>query len=170
MPRKRKSIKVLSPPHKGEVGKEVPVVCVKSDDPKVKGGCGKQVKVLVHDEPLPKGPISIKDIKTTPDKPVAICTCGHEMFTDFSKFRVGISARGPGFHSTKFGMRRKAEMVKRSERLAKTQWDNHQPIASGEGMRARNYTKDGPLDPNSKRFGKKKSKPIYSIGSGSKKK
>jgi hypothetical protein len=154
---KRKKIKVLNPPLGDNIGASTPVICRRGPDCK-KDGCGKQETILIHKEPLPKGPQVFDSKKETEDPVLALCTCGGNMFLDWSKMRFGISARGPGFHGTKFGARRKKDMIARSEKLAKSQWFNHEPIKTGEGMKARNPTPGGPLDPNS-RFAKKKTKP-----------
>ena len=66
--------------------------------------------------------------------------------------------KGPGFHSTKIGQKRKREMTKRNERLAKTQWDNHEPNALLKGLVPRNPTPGGPYDPNGPHAKKKRPK------------
>jgi hypothetical protein len=66
---------------------------------------------------------------------------------------ITIVARGPGAHDGTIGDRKKRIMRERSQRLEKTQWDNMPSITPGEGRKARNPTKDGPLDPSG-RFGK----------------
>ena len=67
-----------------------------------------------------------------------------------------IAMRGPGFSETKIGRKRKADMIRRSEKLAKSQWDNVEPVKVPEGRVVKNPTPGGPYDK------KKKEKPIIS--------
>jgi hypothetical protein len=140
---KRKQIKVLCPPKEGENPIMEPVMCGRGEEEK---GCGNSASVAVSRE-------------RNWDNPIAICTCGGNMYTDISKYRTGISARGPGFHGTKFGMRRKRDMIARSEKVGKSQWENHEVRPPAEGARVENPTPGGPLDPNGP-FAKKKTKKI----------
>jgi hypothetical protein len=91
--------------------------------------------------------------------PTGTCPdCGDPIGLDFSRMTWGIGSRGPGFHSTKFGQRRKHSMIARSEKLAKSQWDNHAPQGNINPHAVRNPTEGGVYDPNSK-FNKHKKKP-----------
>jgi len=89
--------------------------------------------------------------------------CGGELRKDFSRHMWGIDSRGPGFHSTKIGDRIKRDRIARSEKLAQTQWDNHDPGNVVNPDRVLNPTKGGPFDPNSKfnKHNKRNTKIIY---------
>ena len=104
----------------------------------------------------------IATVKVPPwDTPLAICPfCGGNMVFKIAGMGGGISARGPGLHSSAFGRRRKADMLRRHEKLGKTQWDNVEPPSLPEGVVPRNPTTGGPFDPNGP-FVKKKGKPKY---------
>lgn len=84
--------------------------------------------------------------------------CGSEIETDFMRMTWGIGSRGPGFHSTKFGARRKKDMIRKNEKLAKTQWENVNPGSVVNPDRVVNPTEGGVFDPNSK-FNAHKKKP-----------
>lgn len=141
---------VKNPPKKGESGKEVSVICPNDH----RGGCGHAATATFsEDESLSK-----EEIHT------CLCPkCGEFMvlyWGDF--FTFSISMKGPGFSETKTGMRMKRDRLWRSETLAKTQWEKHQPQSVADPTRIRNPTPGGPLDPNSKfNKGRKKVKKIY---------
>jgi hypothetical protein len=94
--------------------------------------------------------------------------CGGILQKDFSRHSWGIDSRGPGFHGTKIGDRIKRDRIKRSEKLAISQWDNHDPHNVVDPDRVVNPTKGGVFDPNSKfnRHKKKNTKIIYPGGGG----
>jgi hypothetical protein len=103
-------------------------------------------------------------------KPIeGICPeCRSALRKDFSQHMWGIDSRGAGFHGTKIGQRIKKDRIARSEKLAKTQWDNHDPnkfIVNPD--RIVNPTEGGVFDPNS-RFNKHKKKNTKIIYPGSK--
>lgn len=87
----------------------------------------------------------------------AICKCGGEMKLDWGKMNFSFNFKGPGKYGTKKGQLHKRERTKRSERLAKTQWDNHQPLSINEGSTVQDPTPGGVYDPDSK-FNRDKSK------------
>lgn len=93
--------------------------------------------------------------------------CKGALQKDFSRHMWGIDSRGAGFHGTKIGDRIKRDRIKRSEKLAKTQWENHDPGSVVDPDRVVNPTEGGVFDPNSKynRHRKKNTKIIYP-GSG----
>lgn len=76
--------------------------------------------------------------------------CSSAFNMDLQRHSWGIGSRGPGFHSTKFGQRRKKSLIARSEKLAQTQWDNQPPLSVVNPTRVVNPTPGGPFDPNSK--------------------
>jgi hypothetical protein len=92
--------------------------------------------------------------------------CGSELQKDFSRHMWGIDSRGRGFSETKIGQRIKKDRIARSERLAKTQWDNVNPGNVVNPDRVVNPTEGGVFDPNSKfnRHKKKNTKIIYPGG------
>jgi len=95
--------------------------------------------------------------------------CGSELQKDFSRHSWGIDSRGPGFHGTKIGQRIKKDRIARSEKLAKTQWDQHDYKSAVQNPdRVINGTEGGPYDPNSKfnRHKKKNTKVIYPGSTG----
>jgi hypothetical protein len=94
--------------------------------------------------------------------------CGGILQKDFSRHMWGIDSRGPGFHGTKIGDRIKRDRIKRSEKLAKTQWENHDATKFVQNPeRIVNPTEGGVFDPNSK-FNKHKKKNTKIIYPGSK--
>lgn len=124
-------VEVLTPPEEDETGVNTPVRCAQ---------CEAVAEVLVSR----RAPMEV------------LCSCGGLMSWYPAGMTFGISARGPGTSETKIGQRRKRELTKRNERLSKTQWDQHEPVVSKEslgGKTPKNFTKGGPLDPNS-RFNK----------------
>lgn len=144
----KKKIKVLFPPLENEYGREEDIICLKASEqkPDLKG-CGYKTQINISRQGSP------------PDV-LAICPkCGGPMIRDWSKFSFGVASRGPGFHETKIGQRRKRDMVRRNEKLAKKQWDDHKPVTLSEGAKPRNFTPGGPYDPAGP-FAKKKAKPI----------
>lgn len=78
-----------------------------------------------------------------------------------SGMTVLITCRGQGVSSSKYGQKRARAKTKRNEELAKTQWDNHEPIKSQEGLKPRNPTPGGPLDPNGPFKPKKRAKTFF---------
>lgn len=101
-------------------------------------------------------------------KPIeGICPdCGSPLRKDFSCHMWGIDSRGPGFHSTKIGDRIKRDRIKKSEKLAVSQWDNHDPGSVVNPDRVMNPTEGGVFDKNSKfnKHRKKNTKIIYPKG------
>jgi len=129
--------KVLHPPNENEIGRCEPVICPPPDKFEGKKGCGFTTEIQISKE------ISAWGLD------LAVCPhCGEGMIANLSGYSTGISARGPGFHSTKFGMRRKRDMIRRNEKLRTSQWENHEPPPLLEGKKITNPTKDGPYDPN----------------------
>jgi hypothetical protein len=126
-------------PKEGAESSRIEVVC---PDDKGRDGCGNTFFALVS-----------KPDDTPEDAERTLCwcpKCGHELVLYWADYcAVAISGRGPGFHSTKMGMRRKRDMIARSERLAKSQWDHHKPQSVEDPSKIRNPTAGGPLDPNS---------------------
>ena len=111
-------------------------------------GGRKQTPVICDDCEFQETLATIRD---TPEKKhLAICECGGKMFFDWGQMGFNFKMSGPGYHSTKQGQKMKRERIKRSEKLAKTQWDNHAPVPLPEGVTPKNPTKGGPYDPNSK--------------------
>lgn len=104
------------------------------------------------------------DKDTESKKPLGVCPkCGGFLYLNWSAMNIGISMKGPGFHSTKIGQKRKREMIARNERLKKSQWEQFNPDAVKyyEEMKTPiNPTPGGPLDPNGP-FAKKKKPKIY---------
>jgi hypothetical protein len=90
--------------------------------------------------------------------------CGDSLRVDFSRqaCTVGIGTRGAGYHSTAWGRRRKQDMLRRSQRLERKQWDNIPINSVVNPERVVNATPGGPLDPNSV-FNKHKKKPAKVI-------
>lgn len=76
--------------------------------------------------------------------------CGQALRVDFSRHNWGIAARGPGYHSTAWGRRRKQDLIRRSEKMATKQWDNVDPGSVVNPERVVNPTSGGVYDPNSK--------------------
>jgi hypothetical protein len=95
--------------------------------------------------------------------------CGKPLQVDFQRMSWGVDSRGPGFHSTKIGDRIKRDRIKRNEKLAQTQWENHSAGNVVNPERVLNPTKGGPFDPNSKfnKHKQKNTKVIYPGGRGS---
>ena len=94
--------------------------------------------------------------------------CNGKLQKDFSRHMWGIDSRGRGFHETKIGQRIKKDRIAKSEKLAKTQWDQHDyRTAVQNPERVINGTDGGPYDPNSK-FNKHRKKNTRIIYSGSK--
>lgn len=93
--------------------------------------------------------------------------CKSELRKDFSQHMWGIDSRGAGFHGTKIGQKIKRDRIARSEKLAKTQWENHDAGTVVDPDRVVNPTQGGVFDPNSRfnRHKKKNAKIIYP-GSG----
>jgi hypothetical protein len=94
--------------------------------------------------------------------------CGGELQKDFSRHSWSIAGRGAGYYGTKMGQRMKRDRIARSERLAKTQWEQHDPGNVVNPDRVLNPTLGSPFDPNSKfnRHKKKNTKIIYPGKSG----
>lgn len=131
------AVKIKTPPDSDEQGVLQPMVC----------------RVCGHEEDC---------LVSRKVDPVVTC-CRKSMQINWSRFRIGLSARGPGSSSTKLGQAKKRDMIRRSEKLAETQWEQHEVPKVQEGSSVENYTPGSPLDPNSKfNKGKKKSKPIVS--------
>ena len=138
-----KEVKILYPPEEGENGRYIKVLCSNSE-------CGFLSDIWISKNAWWLGPL-------------AQCPyCNNHMFCDNSTVNVTINAKGSGAHSGTIGDRKKRMMKERNEKLAKTQWDNHEPIKVNEGSTLRNPTEGGPYDPNGP-FAKKKSKPIYMV-------
>lgn len=95
--------------------------------------------------------------------------CSGVLQKDFSRHRWGLDSRGPGFHGTKMGDKIKRDRIKRSEKLAVSQWEQHDPGNVVNPDRVLNPTKGGPFDPKSKfnRHKKKNTKIIYPGSGGS---
>jgi predicted nucleic acid-binding Zn ribbon protein len=133
---------VRFPPPEGYDGVQHPVECVNPE-------CG-----YIGDMGVEFG----KDIEgTCPD-------CGGELRKDFSRHMWGIDSRGAGFHGTKIGDRIKRDRIKRSEKLAQTQWEQHDYRTAVQNPdRVLNGTEGGPYDPNSKfnRHRKKNTRIVY---------
>ena len=93
--------------------------------------------------------------------------CSGILQKDFSRHSWGIDSRGAGFHGTKIGQKIKRDRIARSEKLAKTQWDNHDAGTVVDPDRVVNPTEGGIFDKNSKfnRHKKKNTKIIYPKGS-----
>jgi hypothetical protein len=92
--------------------------------------------------------------------------CGGVLQKDFLRHRWGLDSRGPGFHGTKIGDRIKRDRIKRSEKLAQTQWDQHDPGSVVDPDRVVNPTLNGPFHPDSKfNYHKKKNTKIIYPGS-----
>jgi hypothetical protein len=89
--------------------------------------------------------------------------CGSDLQKDFSRHSWGIDSRGRGFHGTKIGDKIKRDRIARSERLAKTQWENHDPGNVVNPDRVLNPTPGSPFHPDSKfnRHKKKNTRIIY---------
>lgn len=83
--------------------------------------------------------------------------CGADMHCDRSTINITIQAKGAGAHDGTIGDRKKRMMRERSDRLAKKQWENVEPVKIPEGRKPRNPTPGGIYDPNGP-FVKKKPK------------
>lgn len=90
--------------------------------------------------------------------------CGGLLVKDFSRHMWGIAGRGPGYYGTKMGQRMKRDRIKRSEKLAQTQWEQHDYTTAVQNPdRVINGTEGGPYDPSSRfnRHKKKNTRIIY---------
>jgi hypothetical protein len=146
----KKEPKNLHPPVEDEYGRDESLICQPpSESYPDKKGCGYTCVLRIS-------------TRSAPPDILAVCPkCKGGMERDWSQFSFSVAARGPGFHETKIGQRRKRDMIRRNEKLAKTQWDNVEPMKLSEGATARNPTEGGVYDPKGP-FAKKKAKPIIS--------
>lgn len=87
------------------------------------------------------------------DCPECGASKSYSMIFSVPNFRMGKK----GYHSTKQGMRRKAEQTRKNERLGDTQWENHEPLKVSDPTKVVNPTEGGVFDPNSRRFVGRKS-------------
>jgi hypothetical protein len=140
----RDDITVSHPPDEGDFGKILPVRCEQ---------CGLEADVAV-----------LRNLEAS--RLTAVCPdCDGNMVWNISGCRFIGRSQGTGVSSTKYGMRRARELTARNEKLAKTQWDNHQPLSAVEGAIPRNPTPGGPYDPNGP-FASKKVKPNLILPKG----
>lgn len=116
------------PPDDGSLGTTQPIKC---------RGCGLEATTQVKTYAAVDGLV----LATCPE-------CGGPMVWNFGGATFAFtSSKARDFSSTKQGMRRAHSLEKKSERLAKTQWDQH-PSSLPEGQHAVNPTPGGTLDPN----------------------
>lgn len=147
MSRKKKALKlteprVFNPPPEGDMGRPMDAIC-RNDD------CQHKAHIWISRETSWLG-----DLAECPE-------CGSVMGFDPSTLNITINARGAGAHSGTIGDRKKRMMKERSEKLAKKQWDNVEPIKIPEGRKVRNPTPGGPLDPNGPFVPKKREKKTF---------
>jgi hypothetical protein len=118
------------------------------------GGCGAEGEAWI-DRNLPH---------------IAQCPkCGEDMVVDWSKRNITLTARVSGAHDGSIGQRKKKMMTDRSDKLAKSQWENVEPpVRAVEGITPRNPTRGGVLDPKGPFAKKQKSRKIF-VPKGSRK-